>query len=324
MLGGSGFIGTRLVSVLGSQFPDVRIGDLVPSKAFPHLWTHCDVRQPESLSPIVAGVTAIVNLAAEHRDDVRPVSRYVETNVMGAKHVCGAAEAASVDKIVFTSTVAVYGFCREPADESCPFNPFNDYGKTKLDAENVYREWAAKDPSRTLIVVRPTVVFGEGNRGNVYNLIRQIASGRFFMVGAGDNFKSMAYVGNLAAFLAHTLSLPPGVHTFNYVDMPDMSTRDIVAHVRRRLGYSQRSLHFPRGPAMAGGHALDLLARMTGRTFPISAVRIRKFCASTQFIADKAFQSGFVPRYTLAEGLDRTIDSEFPAASSIAMNRNTH
>jgi GlcNAc-P-P-Und epimerase len=316
LLGGSGFIGTRLAPLLTQDYPDVRIGDALPSKAFLHLWTNCDVRQSESLSPVLAGASAIINLAAEHRDDVRPVTRYFETNVRGARNVCDAAEAASIQRIVFASSAAVYGFHAGPVDENGPFMPFNAYGKTKLEAESIYREWAAKDPSRMLVIVRPTVVFGEGNRGNVYNLLRQIARKRFFMVGSGNNFKSMAYVANLAAFLVHTLSLPSGVHTFNYVDLPDMSTRQLVAHVQRRLGYAPRSLHLSPALAMTGGHVLDLLARLTGRTFPISAVRIRKFCENTQFRADKVLQSGFVPPYTLTEALDRTIDAEFPAAGS--------
>jgi len=64
---------------------------------------------------------------------------------------------------------------------------------------------------------------------------------------------------------------------------------------------------------MAGGHLLDVAARVSGRKFPISAIRVRKFCESTQFRAERAAQTGFVPPYTLAEGLARTIQSEFPA-----------
>ena len=54
---------------------------------------------------------------------------------------------------------------------------------------------------RSLVIVRPAAVFGEGNRGNVYQLLRQIASRRFVMVGSGHNRKSMAYVGNVSALL---------------------------------------------------------------------------------------------------------------------------
>ena len=79
-----------------------------------------------------------------------------------------------------------------------------------------------EDPKiRSLVIVRPTVVFGEGNRGNVYNLLRQIASRRFLMFGDGRNKKSMAYVENVAAFIEYSLSFKKGVHIYNYIDKPD-------------------------------------------------------------------------------------------------------
>jgi nucleoside-diphosphate-sugar epimerase len=259
----------------------------------------------------VAGAGTIVNLAAEHRDDVRPISSYYDTNVRGAEQVCQAARDARVMKIIFTSSVAVYGFHPQPLDESGPFQPVNPYGETKLAAEAVYQAWAAEDASRTLVMIRPAVVFGEKNRGNVYNLLRQIASGRFLMVGSGNNMKSMAYVGNVAAFLAHTLSLAPGLHIFNYVDGPDMNTSDLVKHVWHCLGKSGQPRRIPKSVALAGGTAFDIVARITGRRFPISAVRVRKFCESTQFRADRIASTGFRPPYSLAEGLARTLESEF-------------
>ncbi len=258
------------------------------------------------------GTEAVINLAAEHRDDVRPLSRYSEVNVEGARQVCRAASAAGVKKIVFTSSVAVYGFQQTPVDEGGPFKPFNAYGKTKLEAEGVYRTWAAEDALRTLVIVRPSVVFGEGNRGNVYNLLHQIAARKFLMVGEGNNVKSMAYVGNVAAFLAHMLTMGPGVHIFNYLDGPDMDTKTLVEYVRKCLGQRGAMPRVPRWLAMAGGHLLDGVAQVTGRTFPISAIRVRKFCESTQFRAERLVQTGFVRPYSLSEGLARTIQSEFP------------
>jgi nucleoside-diphosphate-sugar epimerase len=313
ILGGSGFIGTQLTTLLTARQVSVRIGDLKPSEAFPALWTRCNVRQRESLAALARGASAIVNLVAEHRDDVRPLCRYHEANVEGAAQVCLAARNAGIRTIVFTSSVAVYGFHPGPVDENGPFAPSNAYGKSKVEAEGVYRAWAAEDPSRTLVIVRPAVVFGEGNRGNVYTLMRQIAAGRFLMVGSGNNVKSMAYVGNVAAFLAHTLSLGPGTHVFNYVDGPDMSTGELVEHIRLCLGRTGKTASIPRPLALAGGHLMDLLARLSGRTFPLSAVRVHKFCASTQFRAELAVQSGFIPPYSLREALARTVQFEFRA-----------
>jgi len=61
---------------------------------------------------------------------------------------------------------------------------------------------------------------------------------------------------------------------------------------------------------------LDAVARTTGRTFPISAIRVRKFCESTQFLADRVDHSGFIRPYTLREGLERTIRFEFLSNAS--------
>jgi GlcNAc-P-P-Und epimerase len=311
ILGGSGFIGTHLTRVLTAQAVQVRIGDLQQSIAFPDLWTRCDVTDSASIVNLLSSESAIINLAAEHRDDVRPLTRYHQVNVGGAIEVCKAARKSGVQKIIFASSVAVYGFHQRAIGEDGPFEPFNEYGKTKLQAEGVYRAWADEDPARTLVIVRPTVVFGEGNRGNVYGLMHQIAIGRFFMVGSGTNIKSMAYVGNVAGFLAHSLTLGSGVHISNYVDVPDMNTRDLVANINRCLGRPELIRKIPKSMAMAGGHLLDVAANISGRSFPISAIRVRKFCETTQFQADRVAQWGFRPPHTLAEGLARTVDFEF-------------
>jgi len=312
ILGGSGFIGSRLAPLLLDNGWHVRIGDPRRTDIYPELWTECDVTDRKSIDTSLSGVAAVINLAAEHRDDVRPLSRYYDVNVEGARLVCASARVAGVQKIVFTSSVAVYGFQPKPVGEDGPFEPFNAYGRTKLEAEAVYRAWATEDAARTLVIVRPSVVFGEANRGNVYNLLHQIASGKFLMVGSGKNVKSMAYVGNVAAFLAHTLSMGPGVHIFNYLDGPDMDTNTLVEHIRKCLGKRGPTPRVPKSVAMAGGYLLDAVARLAGRTFPISAIRIRKFCESTQFRVDRVAQTGFVRPYSLSEGLARTIESEFP------------
>lgn len=311
LLGGAGFIGTRLAKLLTEKSIPLRIGDKSESTGCGQFWTKCDVTQRESLTGLARGTDAIVNLAAEHRDDVLPLSRYHEVNVGGAAKVCDLARESGVNKIVFTSSVAVYGFQSHAVDEGGPFEPFNEYGKTKLQAEAIYRAWAEENSLRTLVIIRPTVVFGEGNRGNVYNLLRQIATGRFFMVGSGENIKSIAYVGNVAAFLAHALTMGPGVHISNYVDGPDMTTHDLVTHIYQCLGMHVRIRRVPKAFAMACGHALDIASRISGRKFPISAIRVRKFSETTQFKANRVPQWGFRPPYTLVEGLARTVKSEF-------------
>ena len=83
----------------------------------------------------------VVNLAAVHRDDVRQKSEYQRTNVNGAENVALVCEEKNIDKIVFTSTVAVYGFAAPGTDETGEINPFNEYGRTKFEAEEKLRAW---------------------------------------------------------------------------------------------------------------------------------------------------------------------------------------
>ena len=312
VIGGSGFIGTRLCQALQEAGVAFRIVDKRMSKTFPDKTTIADVTKLDSLFAALNGCETVINLAAEHRDDVRPRSLYHEVNVNGARNVCKAAEAMGINRIVFTSTVAVYGFAPPDTGEDGAIAPFNDYGHTKADAEAIYAEWQRADSDqRSLVIIRPTVVFGERNRGNVYNLLKQIASGAFVMIGPGTNRKSMAYVGNVAAFLRHMLDAMPGQHICNYVDKPDFDMNSLVAVSSATLGKSGRWL--PRLPYAAGyavGGVLDFAAWASRRTFPVSRIRVRKFCATTQF-ASAAPAFGFQAPFSLREGLERTLKSEF-------------
>ncbi len=313
MVGGSGFIGTRLIGVLADSAHDIVNYDLRPSAAYPSLSLIGDIRDTDALASACASCDVVVNLAAEHRDDVRPSSLYASVNVDGARSLTQAAARQSVRRVVFTSSVSVYGLDQpHPNEESTPA-PFNEYGRSKLEAESVLGTWADADPSRSLVVVRPCVVFGEDNRGNVYNLARQIASGHFLPVGDGSNRKSMAYVGNIANYLATTIGARPGRHLVNYADKPDLTTRELVTIVTDNLPLTpRRTVTVPVPLALAAGHGFDALARLTGRSFPISAVRVRKFLAETTIDTTRLEGSGFLPSYTLTDGLRRTLAAEFP------------
>lgn len=313
ILGGSGFIGTRLVHRLArNQQKNIRIIDKNPSKAFPHLFTLGDVTSKQSLSEAIGIGSVIVNLAAEHRDDVRPSILYDVVNVDGARNICSVASEKNVKAIVFTSSVAVYGFAPLGTDENGAIAPFNDYGRTKYEAEKIFSMWQADLPNdRMLVIIRPTVVFGEQNRGNVFNLLSQIAHGKFVMVGKGENRKSMAYVENVAAFIEHSLSFGPGIHVFNYIDKPDFSMNQLVVSVRRILGRSENiRFRLPFSLGFAIGKGFDLISAVTGKRFAISSIRVKKFCANSVYNTS-IDKSGFVPPVPLKHAIEQTIRHEF-------------
>jgi nucleoside-diphosphate-sugar epimerase len=313
VIGGSGFIGTRFVKrLIKRDDVKVRIIDKTPSESFPHLNNICDVRSLEDLHSAVIENSIIVNLAAEHRDDVSPKILYDEVNVNGARNLCSVARIKNIKTIIFTSSVAIYGFAPLGTDESGKIAPFNDYGRTKWEAEQVYNEWQAEDPqNRTLVIVRPTVVFGECNRGNVFNLLKQISSGKFVMVGHGLNRKSMAYVENIAAFLEFSISFKPGVHIYNYIDKPDLSMNHLVGHVNKLLGRSSKiKLRIPYFFGLIVGKLYDHVAKLSGRKFPISSIRVKKFCANSVY-ESAIIKTGFAAPVNLMEAIEKTVRYEF-------------
>ncbi|WP_217543377.1 NAD-dependent epimerase/dehydratase family protein [Vibrio metschnikovii] len=315
--GGSGFIGNRLINLL-RDVNELNIVnyDKTQSQDYPEITVIGDVRNFEELNAACKDVDVIYNLAAEHADNVTPLSLYYDVNVGGAENVIKAAENNNIKKIIFTSSVAIYGLNRGTPNEYTDAQPFNEYGRTKLQAEKVFNHWLSKSDDRTLVTVRPAVVFGENNRGNVYNLITQIASGRFLMIGDGKNCKSMGYVGNVAEFLKVQLEKKPGYYVYNYADKDDLSSSEIVSIVRREMNLSSNNFKVPYFIGLMGGYTFDILSKITGRKFPISAVRIQKFCAETTIDSSAAMSSGFVPPYTLEEGLKRMIQHEFNSVQS--------
>lgn len=310
IIGGSGFVGNSLSKHLISNGIEPKIFDI---KADSSIKSEEIFDISDSAAQInFSCFDAIVNLAAEHRDDIYPVSRYDEVNVKGAENLCKAAVRSGVNKIVFTSSVAIYGFAPKNTDESGEVNYFNHYGRTKFLAEQIYKKWQAEDPeNRSLIILRPTVIFGEGNRGNVYNLLKQIALKRFVMFGNGKNIKSMAYVENVSAFLGYSLSFKPGLYIYNYVDKPDFDMNTLVSIARNTLfGKNNVGLRLPAFLGILIGYLADFIAKVTGKTLPVSSIRVKKFMGTTQFNS-AVNETDFVPHVTLEEGLARTLSYEF-------------
>lgn len=313
VIGGSGFVGSAVMRQLAAGGENARnVDNIAPGSDAPGSYVSADITRPETLESALADTEALLFLAAEWRDNVRPLSRYTDINVTGVANVIAACRAAGIRKMVFVSSCSVYGPTPGEVDENFAGKPMNPYGESKAEGEKLLLDWAANDPEVTLIMVRPTVIFGPGNRGNVWNLANQIINGPFLMIGDGENRKSMAYVENVAAFLLHARKLSPGTHIFNYADKPDMTMNELVAVVRNEAGLAlRRDMRLPRGLALAGGRVFDVASRVLGRQFGITSERVFKFCANTQYSADRAFATGFVPPVALGDGLRQLIASDF-------------
>lgn len=313
-IGGSGFVGSRFISLLkeDSQNYNIKNVDIEQSYFHPEITEIGDVRDEEQMSKSLKDCDVVVLLAAQHRDDITPTSLYYDVNVEGMKNVLSAMEKNSVKRLIFYSSVAIYGLGTNDPDENFTPNPFNHYGKSKWQAEQVLNEWLKTHQDVVCTIVRPCVIMGERNRGNVYNLLNQIASGKFLMIGSGENKKSMAYVGNIVAFTKYILETQKeGVEVFNYVDKPDMTMNDLFFLVKNTLNKNIPNIRFPYFLGLMAGYAFDLLAKITRKKLVVSSIRIKKFCANSQISAEKVSKTGFKAPYTLSGGIERTLNFEW-------------
>ena len=307
IVGGSGFIGARLAGRLLELGYDVRIFDRSPSALHAQRTTRGDVRDAAAVRAAAVGMDCIVNLAAERRHDIRPASLHFDINVGGAENVVAAAIAANVPRLIFLSTAAVYGTQRPLAEESALLRPESPYGQSKTLAEAAYARWADRGERRSLLTLRSVVVFGESHRGNIHMLAEQIRHRRFLLLGSGRNRKSIAYVGNLVEFIAQNIESCERKLVLNYADGPDFSMAELVQRLADLCGVKVPSWRLPFAAALAAGYAFDMLGWLTRRRFPISALRVRAFCAETRLSVARLQASGFVAPYSLDEGLARMV-----------------
>ncbi len=310
LIGGAGFVGTNLAERLESRGVDFEIIDLKKSRRYSKKSKVGDIRNLSEIKSLING-DIVVNLAAVHRDDIKDKNDYYKTNVVGAINVIKSCEKKKINRIVFVSSVAVYGFAAPYTSEDGVINPFNDYGVTKYQAELEHMKWQKKGDN-FLTIVRPTVIFGLGNRGNVYNLFNQIYKKRFVMIGLGKNKKSMAYVENVAAFLEECLENPAKHSVFNYVDGPDFTMKELVLDIKKVLfGDDRIGLTIPVFIGLFLGFLADALSIIIRKSLPVSLIRIKKFCANSTFSSNKKKLNNFKEPVNLKVALKRTLEREF-------------
>lgn len=310
IVGGSGFMGSHLIN----DFQDFQIRniDKVESKHFREATIIADVRDLASLTKALDGIDVVVLLAAEHHDNILPVSLYYDVNVQGMENVLSVMDMHNIHKIIFVSSASVYGSDDNSKDETYVLNPSSHYGKSKLQAEELLKNWYYKSPQdKCVTIVRPTVIFGEGNRGNVYNLMKQIATGRFAMIGSGVQKKSMAYIGNVVAFIKFCMNEMGGFKLYVYTDEPDLSMNELVELIRDIMGKTRSFIRVPFIFGLAVGYSCDIMGKILGITLPLSSVRVKKFCSATQFSSSRIRNIGFKAPTLLTDGLRKTIEYEF-------------
>ena len=318
LFGGTGFIGTHLAIHILEHTPaqDIFLVDFKPPRELPYTrqlqaglssgvirYVFHDVRNPIPATLLPVQPDLIFNLAAIHREPGHLPSEYFETNLAGAENVCAWATEVGCDTIVFTSSISPYGPSEEKKTEASFPTPETPYGTSKLAAENIHRKWQCGNPERRLLLLRPGVVFGPGEGGNVTRLVHSLIKGYFVYLGNRKTIKAAGYVKELclvAIFGLDILYRPEhSVLLINVTMDPPPTMEQMVTAISKVIGKKRKPFNLPRKLLLALSYPLLALERICHIQMPINPVRVRKLYRSNNISPEALKCLGYRYTYTL-------------------------
>jgi nucleoside-diphosphate-sugar epimerase len=318
LFGGTGFIGTHLTQHLLKQnlAESIVLVDLQPPRDAPYtrtlreglasgrvVYVAHDVRAPIPPGLLPAQADLVFNLAAVHREPGHRPREYFETNLPGAENVCAWASSVGCETLVFTSSISPYGPSEERRTEASPPAPATAYGSSKLAAEEIHLAWQAAKAGRRLLILRPGVVFGPGEGGNVTRLVRSLVGSYFVYLGNRKTVKAGGYVKELCLVTMFGLdALRKGdspTLLINFTMDPPPTVEQMVEAIQKVIGRTGKPHSFPAKLLLAVSYPLLAVERLFGVKLPINPVRVRKLVRSNNVWPQQLESMGYQYTYTL-------------------------
>lgn len=297
IFGGAGFIGTRLARHLKRRDAEVTIADLAPSSG-----QVVDVRQPIPDTIHADADTTVYVLAAVHRTPGHEDAEYFATNLEGARNVVSFAKRRNVRRIVFTSSIAVYGPGEDCKDETVRPEPASAYGWSKLLAEQVFQDWCDGATDRQLVIARPSVVFGPGEKGNFTRLASALRRRMFAYPGRRDTVKGCCFVDDLIDSFDFALRSGQRELLYNFA-YPVPYTIEAICTAFHDIGGLPRPIgHVPKSAINTLGWSGEVLSRI-GFDTGVNRARIDKLTRSTHITPAQLVKMGYRFPTDLARGL---------------------
>jgi nucleoside-diphosphate-sugar epimerase len=311
IFGGAGYIGRNMVSefLKSNVFDEYIICDIRELDDFKHekkvIFKKIDVRNPIALDLASVNVNTswIYNFAAIHREPGHEFQEYFDTNIPGANNVTEFASKTGIKNIYFTSSIAPYGKSMEKKTEDSELYPCTGYGISKALAEKIHAIWLRGDSSRRLIIVRPSVVFGPKDPGNVYRMIKAIKKGTFVLPDGGKVIKAYGYVFGLIDSMLFTMKRQDKLIVYNYAENPLVPLREMTEIVKREFSYNKPILKVPVKILAIIAVVLKTLLKIVGKSTNIHPVRVRKAGFPTNIQPKFLIENGFEFKYSFGAAL---------------------
>ena len=318
--GGTGFIGRHVIRALEARGHALTIAVRTPESAETgwqgrhRVVPVGDICGTTDWRSALQDVDAVVHLAAQAHiadpsDDDR--EEFQRTNVLGTDRLAEQAAASGVRHFVLMSSIgAVTNSSEERVTLDTPCHPSTPYGRSKLASERALTKRASGTPMAWTIL-RPTLVYGRDNPGNMRRLIALVRLGLPLPIGAIQNRRSFTYVENLADLVAHTLEHPAAENqVFLVADGDDLSTPELVRKIATLSGSRVRILDFP-VPLLSGiARSLDAASGALSIRLPTARVAIERLAASLYVDCDDVRNRlDWCPPFGVDEGLRCMLDA---------------
>jgi dihydroflavonol-4-reductase len=277
--GATGFVGSAVTRQLLARGDAVRVlsraeSDKTNIRDLDVEVVEGDLLKPETLRDAVEGCDGVFHVAADYRLWVRNPEPMFRANVDGARAIVDAAVSAGVERIVYTSSVAVLGNVPgKAADEETPVtyaDMIGPYKQSKFRAEEAVRQ-LIEEKGAPVVIVNPSTPIGprDVKPTPTGRVIVEAASGK--MPAYVDTGLNVVHVDDVAA--GHLLAFDNGSVGERYIlGGDDMPLADILAIVARQTRRRPPSIKIPHGAIMPIAYLAEAWARMTGEDEPFVTV----------------------------------------------------
>ncbi len=245
IIGGSGFLGSHLNARLKADGLETIVMDVMPSPKF----VKGDVRDYDAVKKISEGAGTIFHLAGElppHGWTKGERGRMWDVMVNGTENVMRAALENSAEKVIYISSSAVYGVpTQDELREDAPKNPLDEYGKSKLRAEEICGEYIGKGLDVTTI--RPMTILGKGFVGILRLMMEFIYQGKkVYLLNDGSNRIQLIHVSDVvnACILAANSKKSKG-EVFNIASHNPPTLREQLEDMIKYAGSKSRLTPLP-------------------------------------------------------------------------------
>jgi nucleoside-diphosphate-sugar epimerase len=257
-------------------------------------------------APAADDLGAVVHLEVKQhvpRPTAADAREFAEVNVAGTRAWLDWAGRLGVSRFLLVSSIKAVAAGSGPNLEDAPPEKVAAYGRSKAEAERAVCDWAAADPARSAVILRPAPVYGPGNEANLAAFVRQILAGKPCLIGRGETRKSIVSLANLCGAIEFAIErCRPGCEVFNVADRETPSLAELAAVIAETAGAGPPK-RIPAWVAAAAAPIGDAIESLTGRDFPLTTARLRAIRETTIFPCDKLIAAGFVHPQTTREGI---------------------